>query len=279
LSQKAHPNSAGTPIAGPLRLWFVAEVLFSLGAVVSIVADPANTAANFAWDIQPVVMAAVIGAYYVSAAPLTLLPLFARRWEMIRVVVLPAAAFTFALLVATLLHWSRFSHGTPPFIVWFLSYLLPPPIFLAFYFFHERRARPAAAQPPTDPLAPDARQALLVWGGLLTAVTVFLFLVPQALMAVAPWEMTPLTARVFVSFLLAAGVLMLSMARENDRAGVLMGVPMLLLMFPAVTVQLARFHDQVNFSNAALFGLYAFLLIAFVLGVHLAGADWRRAFR
>jgi hypothetical protein len=67
------------------------------------------------------------------------------------------------------------------------------------------------------------------------------------------------------------------MARENDRTRVLFGVPMLLLILPTVTIQIARFADQVNFANVALFILYGFTLVAFVLGVFLARGDWKRA--
>ena len=69
----------GTPIAWPLRLWFAVEVFFGVGAVLSIALNPAATRTNFAWPVQPVVMAAVLGAYYISSALLFLLPLFARR--------------------------------------------------------------------------------------------------------------------------------------------------------------------------------------------------------
>jgi hypothetical protein len=103
--------------------------------------------------------------------------------------------------------------------------------------------------------------------------------VPQAFLAFAPWQVTPLSVRVFSGFLLAAGTLMLSMARENDRSRVLVAVPLLLLMFPAVTLQLARFSDQVNFANTALFLIYGIMLAAFAIGVYLARGDWRQALR
>jgi hypothetical protein len=270
-------NRPETPIALPLRLWFVAEVFFGVSAVLTIALNPANTAANFAWPIQPVVMAAVLGAYYISSALLFLLPLFARRWEMIRVMILPTAIFSTAELIATFLHWSRFSVGTAPFIVWFLSYLLPPPIFFGFYLWQERRARQAANSLPSDPLPSDVRNALRHWGGLLVVVNIFFFVFPQALIAIAPWTMTPLTTRAFVSWLVAVGALMLSMAHENDRTRVLLGVPMLILMLPAVTIQIARYADQVNFANAAFFVGYGITLIAFALGIYLAGGNWRQA--
>ena len=268
----------GTRIAWPLRLWFAVEVFFGIGAVLSIGLRPEDTRTNFAWPVQPVVMAAVLGAYYISSALLFLLPLFARRWEMIRVMILPTAVFSTAELLATVLHWSKFSVGTVPFTAWFLSYLLPPPIFFGFYWWQERRARQLETPVPTEPLPSEVRSALLHWGGVLTALAILAFIVPQVMIANAPWSMTPLTTRAFASWLIAAGLLMLSMARENDRTRVLFGVPMLLLMFPVVTIQIARFPDQVNFANIGLFLVYGIMLIAFVLGVYLTRGDWRQAF-
>jgi hypothetical protein len=224
-------------------------------------------------------MAAVLGAYYISSALLFLLPLFARRWEMIRVMILPTALFSTAELLATVLHWSKFSVGTVPFTAWLLSYLLPPPIFFGFYLWQERRARQLETLVPTEPLPTEVRIALLHWGGLLTALATFTFILPQVMIANAPWSMTPLTVRAFSSWLIAAGTLMLSMVRENDRTRVLFGVPMLLLMFPAVTLQIARFPAEVNFANFGLFLVYGVMLVAFVLGVYLAGGDWRKAFQ
>lgn len=269
----------GTRILWPLRLWLVVEVLFSVGAILTIALDPANTRDRFAWKIEPVVMAAVLGAYYVSAALVTLLPVFARRWEMIRVMILPTVLFTSMELLTTLLHWSTFSVGTLGFTVWFLSYLLPPPILLGFYLWQERRARESASVIPSDPLLPEVRQTLLHIGGLTSLLSLVIFLFPQAFLGFAPWPVTPLSARVFAGFLFAAGTLMLSMARENDRSRVLVGVPLLILMFPIVTLQIARFPDQVEFANTALFLVYGIMLVAFALGVYLARGDWRQVFQ
>ena len=268
----------GTSILWWVRAWLVMEVLFSLAAILVTFPAPARTAGRFAWDVQPTVMAAVLGAYYLSTLPLTLLTVFARRWEMIRVIVLPTILFTFVALLATLLHWSRFAVGTTPFNVWLLSYILPPPILLAGYLWQQRRARAAALPAVFDPLPRAARLALLHWGSLVCLIAVVLFIVPGVIARISPWAMTPLTTRVLSALLLAAGALMLSMARENDRARVLFGVPMLLLMFPLVTLQLARFAGQVNFASVFLFLLYGAMLVAFVIGIHLARGPWRQAF-
>ena len=108
----------GTPIAWPLRVWLGVEVLFGVAAVGAIGLAPADSQTNFAWPIQPVVMAAVLGAFYITSAPLFLLPLFARRWEMIRAMILPTAMFWIVQLGATILHWDKFSVGTVSFYVW-----------------------------------------------------------------------------------------------------------------------------------------------------------------
>jgi hypothetical protein len=99
------------------------------------------------------------------------------------------------------------------------------------------------------------------------------------LIAAAPWRMTPLTARALLSWFIGLAALMLSMAHENDRQQVLIGVPTLLLVFPTVTLQIARFADQVNFANVALFVGYGFMLVAFALGVYLVRGDWREVLR
>jgi hypothetical protein len=63
------------------------------------------------------------------------------------------------------------------------------------YFWQERRAKQVGVV-PNEPLSPDARRALIHWGGLLGILSIFFFIVPQALIAIAPWQMTALTARV-----------------------------------------------------------------------------------
>jgi hypothetical protein len=169
--------------------------------------------------------------------------------------------------------------GTPGFTIWFLSYLLPPPILLGFYLWHERRARMSTKAISREPLSPDVRRALLHIGSLTTLLSLLIFILPQVFIVFAPWQVTPLSARVFAGFLLAAGTLMLSMAHDNDRSRVLVGVPLLILMFPSVTLQIARFPDQVNFANTALFLIYGIMLVAFAIGLYLARGDWRQIFQ
>src|SRR5215213_9358371 len=264
-----------TPIRLPLRLWLTVEVLFGLAAISTVFLRPEDTANSFAWPIQPAVMAAVLGAFYVSSAFLFVLALFARRWQQVRVMVLPTAAFSTAMLLATVLHWDKFSVGTFPFLIWFASYVLPPPIFVALYVWHQRRAAPPGAGIEI-PFVGWARTFFLVNGGAVSALAVLGFAAPGVLSSAAPWDMTPLTTRALCGWLLAVGLLQVSMAREGDWRRARLATTMLMVLPVAVLIQLGRFADQVDWGSRALWVLLADLsAVAGVCGYlwATAGAD------
>lgn len=266
----------GTPIAWPFRAWLWVEVLFGLSAIATLVLRPEETATRFAWDIQPVVTAAVLGGLYLATAPLLAAVALARRWEMVRVVILPAVAFTSAELVATLLHLDRFSVGTAPFAVWLASYVLPPPIFLAMYWYHRRRSGPA---PVGEPLPSRLRTALFAVGAFLAVDALVGFVVPSWFTGSFPWTLTPLTARVLCGWLLSVGLLMVSMARENDRVRVRLATPQLVLILPVAAVQVARFSGQVDPGHPRLWVAAAIFAFVTAAGAYLARGDWRASLR
>lgn len=266
----------GTRLIWPFRAWFAAEVFFGVAALLSIGRFPAETATRWAWPIEPVVTAAVLAGFYVALTPVVILALVARRWEMVRVVVPAATAFTFLELVATFLHWDRFSVGTLPFYVWFASYLLPPPIFVAMYIWQQRRAAPMSHE---RPLPRALRGLLLVLGGLLAAEAVVAFVFPAWFMSSFPWQLTPLTTRVLCGWLIAVGTVMVTIAVENHRDRVRLATPFLILVLPALGVQVARFSDQVDLSHFRIWlGLLLFGVVS-ACGLYLARGSWRESLR
>ena len=269
-------NIQGTPIALPLRIWLAAEVLFGIGAVLAIGISPADTQTNFAWPIQPVVMAAVLGAFYASSALLFLLPLFAKRWEMIRVMILPTALFATVQLIATFLHWDKFSIGTTPFYVWFASYLLPPPIFIAAHLWHQRRVKPQNTQ-SDSPLPAWIRWLFMICGSLIAAGAILVFIFPNLLIPVFPWKLTPLTARSLCAWIMIVGVILLAMVRENDKARIRLGTPILILLLPTLVIQMVRFANEVNWASPL---LWLGLILAVILGLcgsYLAIGNWKES--
>jgi hypothetical protein len=234
-----------------LRAWLGAEVLFGLASSAAIFLHPGGSLANFAWPIRPDVMAATLGAIY-FATLFTLIPsVFIRVWQNVRVLVLPGAVFTTLLLIATFLHWDRFSTTSIPFYIWFASYLLPPPIFAAMYWWHQSRSRPVGAD-IERPLPPVVRIFLLVNGVALTAFVGVAFVVPSILQQIAPWTFTPLTARAFCGLVSLVSVVQLCMAWENDARRAWIAAPMLVAFPFALAIQLFRFSAGVQWGNVAL---------------------------
>jgi hypothetical protein len=240
-----------TPIRLPLRGWLVAEVFFGLAAISSIFLRPQDTATNFAWPIKPDVMAAILGAFYLAAAFIFVLPLFAKTWQEVRVMILPAAAFCTAMLVATFLHWDKFSTDTFPFYLWFASYILPPPIFVALYVWHQRDAAPVGAGIEV-PVPRWARTMFRVNGLALVLIAAIGFASPDVVRDIAPWSMTPLTARTLCGWLVPVALLQLGLAWEGDWRRVRVATVMLMVLPITLAIQLARFADQVDWGTASL---------------------------
>lgn len=268
--------TAGTSMAWPLRAWLWAEVFFALATALTLGLDPAQQR-PFAWRVRPDVMAALLGAFYIALVPVVLLAAVARRWENVRVIVLPAACFTAVQLGVTVLHWDRFLHSTLAFQLWFVSYLLPPPIFVACWWWHQRRAGRAAES--DEPLPRPDRLALLLVGALLSIESLVALLWPAWLSASAPWPLTPLNARALAGYLLLTGLLMLSMAHENHRHRARIASPFLVGLLPAVVLQLSRFTDQVDWSHPRIASGAVVLGAVALLGLRLIGGDWRRSLR
>ncbi len=167
--------------------------------------------------------------------------------------ILPAVLFTGVQLVVTFLHWEKFTFGSMPFYVWFASYLLPPPIFLAAYLWQQRRAGNAdrAAGRPVCPRglrqSADRRRRPASSRRRCRSSSF-----PPLLMPHFAWKLTPLTTRTLCGWLMLVGAMLLSLARENSRTRSRLASPMLVLMLPMLLLQMSRFASQVDWSNKIL---------------------------
>ena len=190
--------------------------------------------------------------------------------------ILPAALFSTVQLAATFLHWDKFSVGSVPFYVWFASYLLPPPIFVAAYIWHQRKA--SSSPRDSDNALPNwLKRLLAIVGSLLTVGAALIFIFPSLLIPNFPWQLTPLTARSLSGWLIAVGTIMLSISRENNQTRAILATPMLILILPVLLLQMLRYADQVDWGNAVLWiGLLLFAVIGFC-GLYLANGSWRNA--
>ena len=256
-------SAAETAAAWPLRAWFVAEVFFALASSSAVLLSPQATATNFAWPIQPVVTAALFGAIYLCALLLMAAGFFTRIWERVRVIVLPSAAFTAAMLLPTFLHLDRFATGSISFTIWLASYVLPPPVFVACYLWQQKRSQPIGYG-ITAPLPAFERAFLFVNGAVFASLSIAVMLSPAILQSIAPFTFTPLTARAFAGFVTLVALLQISMAFENDWPRARLATVMLIPLPIAALFQLVRYGDQVQWTNVA---LWIFLLDAGLVAV------------
>lgn len=245
-----------TPVAWPLRAWFIAEIFFAIASSWAIFLAPQSATTNFAWPIQPAVTAALFGAIYLSALPLMAAGFFTRIWEHTRVIVLPSAVFTAVMLLPTFLHFDRFATGSVSFAIWLASYVLPPPVFVACYVWQQKRSQRVGSG-ITAPLPKLERSFLFANGTALMIFSIVVMLFPAILQAIAPFTFTPLTARAFAGYITLVALLQISMACENDWPHSRLGTVMLIPLPFAILFQLVRFGNGVQWSNVA---LWIFLL-------------------
>jgi hypothetical protein len=162
--------------------------------------------------------------------------------------------------------------------VWFASYLLPPPIFVGAYLWHQRKL----GSPPnalSDPLPSWFNWLLKICGGVITVGAILVFFFPNLLIPIFPWTLTPLTARSLSGWLIAVGTILLSISRENDRTRARLATPMLILVLPALLLQMARYANEVNWSSPALWvSIMLFAVVGFC-GLFIAKGSWREALR
>jgi hypothetical protein len=234
-----------------VRIALGAELLFGLLGASALVLAPEHTDTNFAWALKPAPMAATLGAFYLASAGMLIAGLFARYWEEVRALVVPAAIVTGAALLNTFLHWDRFAHGTPAFAAWFISYLLPPPVFLVLFWWRQRHAQPFGTG--EGRITPRwFRDLCLFNGGALGTAAIVLIVAPQLVLARGPWALTPLSLRIVSGWLLGLAVLLVFIGYERSWQRTRIASLWPLLIGPVLMIQLARLADQVTWTNPLL---------------------------
>jgi hypothetical protein len=171
-----------------------AIVPFLVVAFVVLYFWPRDTGRLFAWPIQPPLTPLILGSVYLGGAYFFIRAARASSWHTIKAGFPPVATFAALLGIATVLHWDKFTHAHVAFWLWAGLYFTTPflvsGVWLANRRFEDRTSH--------DDLVISRGLARIVGtiGVLAVATGLFLFLFPQAAIAVWPWTLTPLTARV-----------------------------------------------------------------------------------
>jgi hypothetical protein len=193
--------SATNRVYRKTKLAAVLIIPFLLTAWVILYLFPEETEALFAWPVDPTLSARIMGAGYLSGAYFFLRVVTAHSWQTIRRGFIPVAIFAVWMLVTTLIHWDRFSHGHISFITWVAVYAVAPLLIL--YVWHRNRSQDPGTPQGHDTHIPSwMRGAMGVFGGAMLLLAIVFFLNPAWMINIWPWTVTPLTARSLLGFFL-----------------------------------------------------------------------------
>jgi hypothetical protein len=153
-----------------------------------------------------------MGAGYASGAYFFARVLTTRSWRSVALGFLPIAGFTWFMLLATILHWDRFTHGHPAFFAWTFLYVVTPVLVPVLWVVNRRRD---PGRTPGELLLPGSvRVALAAAGGVVVLLAVVMMAAPTTVVDRWPWQLSPLTARVISSYLVLSGASLVAMALD-----------------------------------------------------------------
>jgi hypothetical protein len=191
---------------------------FLLVAFVILYFFPEQSGEHFAWPIRPNMMAMYVGAGYLGGAYFFVRVLFARRWHHVAVGFLPVTAFTWSMLLLTVLHWERFDFTRFPAQIWLILYVITP-LLVPWLWWRNRKVDPGLPD-ADDVRVPAAIRELTGAIGLIFLFGALLFyLVPGFAILIWPWQLFPPSARALGGWFALLGVGAVTVALERRWSG------------------------------------------------------------
>jgi hypothetical protein len=209
---------------------------------------PGETEAHFAWTIASTMTALFMGAGYGSAVYFYVRMVAVRRWHRVAVGFIPTTIFTWLMLGATVLHWSKFHHGQFAFELWLWVYIVTP-VLVPLVWVLNRRTDPGTLEARDARLPQWVRWALVVVGIGLCATSAWLYVLPSSAIAHWPWTLTPLTSRVVASFIAIPGVTWLMMAGDGRWSACRIPLETTSLSIVLMAIGVARAWSEFDHGN------------------------------
>jgi len=245
------------------RIVAVVVVPFLWLAFLILYFFPDMTGERFAWAIKPHMTSLYIGAGYLGGSWLFLNAIFGKRWHRIHGGFLAITTFTWFMLIATFLHWDRFSHGKLGFTLWLILYIITPFLVPALWFYNRRTD---SGQPEESDLiiSPVVRWITRLVGTIGLVFVLIGFLVPDFVIRVWPWTLTPLTARVMAGWIALLGVGAFSMAADPRWSA--WRVPLESIVIWHIMVLIAAGLSPADFTMGLL-NWYTLSIVVMVVGI------------
>jgi peptidoglycan/LPS O-acetylase OafA/YrhL len=237
-----------------------------LAAFVILYFFPDSSGEHFAWPIKPRMSAMMLGATYFTGAIYFSVVARSKAWHQVRLGLLPVVLFASILGIATIMHWDKFSHDKPQFWLWVVLYWVLPFVLLWLWIRNERRARPLGTVADEVFLNRRTRPLIGLIGAGLAVTSIALFAIPAAVIALWPWKLSSLTARITSAELGLFAFFMLEVALVGRWSEVRK------LLFPQLVspvifvVSVLVSWENFDQSNPFTWGFVAFVLIVFLVG-------------
>jgi hypothetical protein len=177
---------------------------------------PESIPERFAWDVQPRLSQAFIGAGYVFRTLFFLAIAFGRDWLKLRWMIYGNLVFTGVLLLATFWHAEQFNWNPSQTLAghfWVILYIFEPVTML---YLIPRGIRAAKAPVTGGPVHRLVRAFLVFTTGLLLMHGLLLVLNPDFAGLRWPWELNPLDARIMAAWFLGWSAWCGTMAFARD---------------------------------------------------------------
>lgn len=202
------------------RIFLVTRVVaaivipFLVAAFIILYLFPQDSGERFAWQIKPNLMAVYMGAGYLGGAYVFLQTLIGKRWHRVASGYLAVTSFTIMILLATILHWSRFDVHNLAFQIWLVLYIVTP-VLVPWVWWHNQPVDSGAPEEQDVNVPQGLRWMFRIFGAGIILVALAALLAPSIYIRVWPWTLTPLTARILAGWGALIGVGNLVVSRQT----------------------------------------------------------------
>jgi hypothetical protein len=245
-------------------------VPFLLVAFVILYIFPDRTKELFAWGISPPMTALMLGSAYIGGAYFFVRVIAAGRWHQVTIEFPAVAAFASLMGIATVLHWDRFTQGHVSFIAWATLYAVTP--FLVVAVWLRNRQVDFRKLDSRDVILPvSLRLGFGAVGSITILVALALFIQPATMIAVWPWQLTPLTARVLGGMFALPGVVGIGVALDPRWSAARITLQSQIISLAFIIVGIVRAWSNFNPGNPVTWLLSVGLvgLLVALIGLHL----------
>ena len=225
----------------------------------------------FAWDVQPRMAQAFIGAGYVFRTAFFLAVARESNWLRLRWIVWGNLVFTGTLLLATYWHADQFNWNplqTPFGHIWIILYIVEP---VTMPYLLPRGIRATEAPGTGGPLLPWFRRGLIAIASLLLLHGLLLVINPEFAALRWPWELNPLDARMVAAWVLGWSAWTATMAFATDWDEIRLPARLFVLNGVALAAAVAVFRDGFLPGRGT---VTSFVIGIGVLVAIMAGGHW-----